>query len=81
MPLITTEYDQNVCQCCGASTISDVRCVCTAYNDWHMNEHGDAACGYHKAELYMKTEKTTVALGAPKPIMHDHFRNWRNTHE
>lgn len=78
MPLITTEYDPTICQCCGADTTSDIRCVCTAYPDWFLNENGDARCGYHKADLFLTPERTTIAIGAPgMPLTHDHFRNFR----
>lgn len=81
MPLITTEYDPKVCQCCGADATSDLQCVCVAYPDWHMNEHGDLACGYHKADLYMAKPRETVAVGIPNQETHDRWRNFRNTHE
>lgn len=79
MAIITTEYDPNICQCCGASTVSDVRCVCTAYNDWHMTENGEVACGYHKAGLYLHTERKTHAMGVSGSIVtHDRWRNYRD---
>lgn len=78
MPLITTEYDTTVCQCCGASATSDVKCICTAYPEWHMTENGDVACGYHKPNLYIQPERKTVALGAPAAQTHDRWANFRN---
>ena len=77
MGFISSDSDPNICRCCGASMTSDLRCVCTAFNDWHMTENGEVACGYHKADLYLKPERTTVALGV-KPIeSNDRFRNFR----
>ncbi len=78
MALITTEYDLSVCQCCGASTTSDVACICTAYPEWHMTENGDVACGYHKPNLFLKPESKTVALGVAPLQSHDPWRNYRN---
>jgi hypothetical protein len=75
--IITTEYDPNICQCCGASTTASVLCVCTAYNDWHQTENGEVACGYHKADLYLKTERKTVALGVAPVQSNDRWRNFR----
>jgi hypothetical protein len=78
MPLITTEYDPNICQCCGADATSDIRCVCTAYPEWYQNEHGDVACGYHKADMFIDPKRTTVAVGGPSlPHTLDRYRNLR----
>ena len=78
MAIITTEYDPNTCQCCGASTTSDVLCVCTAYGDWHMTENGDVACGYHKAELYLNPGRKSYAMGVSGSVVtHDRWRNFR----
>ena len=78
MGLITTQYDPTVCQCCGHSP-ADL-CVCNAYPEWHLTEHGEAFCGYHKQEAYLVTERKVIALGAPRPeVIHDRFRNFRNT--
>ena len=79
MPLITTEYDPHICQCCGADDRTGVLCVCNAYPDWMINEHGDAKCGTHKGELFLTPNRVTVAMGAPAmPLSHDPFRNYRN---
>lgn len=78
MPLITTKYDPTICQCCGASTTSDVLCVCSAYPDWHMNEHGDVRCGYHKAELFLPPERIIQAVGVPNLQSNDRYRNYRH---
>ena len=78
MALITTAYDPTICQCCGADATADVQCVCTAYPDWHMTEHGDVACGYHKAELYLAPARQHIAMGVPNLETHDRWRNYRN---
>lgn len=79
MALITTEYSEKVCQCCGADTTTEAGCVCGMFPEWRLNEHGDASCGYpdHLVSLYTATQKKTVALGV-KPIeSNDRWRNFR----
>ena len=75
MAVIQTETGE--CVCCGSSTRSEVQCVCHAFNDWHANDNCDLKCGYHKADLYLKPERTVIAMGVPALVSTDRFRNYR----
>lgn len=75
MATITTET--GTCVCCGAQDNELLPCVCHAYPEWQANEHGDLKCGYHKAELYLRPERTTIALGVKPLESNDRWRNFR----
>ena len=77
MPLITTNYDAAVCQCCGYEACGGVEYVCAAYSEWSLTEDGELACGYHKAELYIRTERKVMAMGVKPAETHDRYRNFR----
>ena len=79
MGVITTEYDPTKCQCCGFNTSQGIECICSLYPEWHLDDNGEASCGFpeHQLRLLAAKNARTIALGAPKPLTHDRFRNFR----